>query len=649
MKTIFLALMAGIVLHAHAQTDTTKLLDEVVVTANRFTQKQTQTGKVMTVIPRSVLEKNTGRNLGEILGQYAGLTIPGSNNNRGTNLDVYTRGAGLGNTLILIDGMPVYDAASISSAFDLNFLSPDMIERVEILKGAQSTIYGSDAVAGVINLILRKPATGKTRWNGLLSAGSFGTATAQAGISGTRKRFAYRFQYDHTRADGISTAEDTIGNRSFDRDGFRQHQLSGGVNGKLSDRLSWRITGQVSNYRTELDASGFKDDKDNTVDNQQFLTAGGLTYDLGKTTVTANYSFNYSKRDYLDDSLSIGGFAKFSESQFISRGHFAELYAKTSVNADLSLVYGGDARWQSTDQSYLSISSFGPYQSQLAADSARTALYSLFTSGVWSRNGLTVEGGIRVNRHSMYGTNLTYTLNPSYVAGNWKFFANISTAFKAPTLYQLYDGASGFAALKPERSRNYEAGVQIAVVKNTLTARVVGFRRNLREGIEYSFTDNRYFNNNRAVDKGMEVELLYRRGKWNINANYTWLNGEVETVLYALNTSSWAYEVKGDTSYNYQFRRPTHSVNLNLGYQFTARWYAAVQARYVGKRMEAQYMASPVPLNAYTLLNANIEWKRSTQLILFLNIGNLLNARFTDILGFGTKPFHLNGGIRVSL
>jgi vitamin B12 transporter len=94
--------------------------------------------------------------MGEILNQYAGFTIIGANNNPGTNLDVYTRGSGLGNTLILIDGMPIYDVSSISSAFDLNFISPDMVERIEILKGGQSTVYGSDAVAGVINIITKK-------------------------------------------------------------------------------------------------------------------------------------------------------------------------------------------------------------------------------------------------------------------------------------------------------------------------------------------------------------------------------------------------------------------------------------------------------------------------------------------------------------
>ena len=128
MKKMFIiAAMTICSIRATAQSKDSSILDEVVVTANRIEQKQNQTGKVLTVISRQVLEKNSGRNMGEILNQYAGFTVIGANNNPGTNLDVYTRGAGLGNTLILINGTPVYDVSSISSAFDLNFITADMV------------------------------------------------------------------------------------------------------------------------------------------------------------------------------------------------------------------------------------------------------------------------------------------------------------------------------------------------------------------------------------------------------------------------------------------------------------------------------------------------------------------------------------------
>src|SRR6185437_2534055 len=102
------------------------------------------------------LQKSFGKSLGEVLNQQPGIIINGADNNLGTNQTVYMRGASAGNTLILLDGVPLYDPSGISSEFDLNNFALDNVERIEILKGSQSTLYGSDAVAGVINIITKK-------------------------------------------------------------------------------------------------------------------------------------------------------------------------------------------------------------------------------------------------------------------------------------------------------------------------------------------------------------------------------------------------------------------------------------------------------------------------------------------------------------
>ena len=140
-----------------AQEDSSaKSMDEVVITANKFPQKQSSTGKVLTVITQEQLQKNAGRTISEILNEQVGVSVNGATNTLGTIQFLYTRGAAFANTLILIDGIPLNDPSNINSEFDVNTFPTYQIERIEILKGAQSSLYGSDAVAGVVNIITKK-------------------------------------------------------------------------------------------------------------------------------------------------------------------------------------------------------------------------------------------------------------------------------------------------------------------------------------------------------------------------------------------------------------------------------------------------------------------------------------------------------------
>lgn len=631
------------------QDSAAKALEEVIITANRFPQKESQTGKVVTIIPRATLEKSTGKNLGEVLNQYAGLTIIGSNNNPGTNIDVYTRGSGLGNTLILVDGVPLYDVSSISSAFDLNFFTVEQIERIEILKGGQSTVYGSDAVSGVINIILRKKFKKPIQFNAGVSAGSFDSYKLTAGIAGTKNNNHYSLQYQHFRSGGMSAAYDSTGLGGFDRDGLTTNSINGQFSGRFSKQLEWQLNGQASTYTADLDANAFTDDKDHIADNKNYLAGGGLIYHLGTTTIKANYNLNSTKRKYVDDSFSVGGFSKYSNSEYKGLSHFAELYANFPASKSLNFIAGTDARWQQTDQDYLSISSYGPYETNLSSDSAKISIYSLYASGFYHyKNAFFLEAGTRFNHHSMYGDNMTYTFNPSAVYKNWKLFFNLASAFKAPTLYQLYDPVSGYAGLKPEKSVTLEAGLQYTAMSNALQTRVVFFQRNLKDGIDFSFVDFRYFNNNSATDKGVEMEASYRKGKWNLSANYTYVTGEVNTVKYVYDPNSFSYIPDGDTSYNYQFRRPAHSININAGYQFTTHFFASAHFRYAGKRYEPRFQEAPIELDPYQVADLYAEYSFSNKLRVYADVKNIFNTGYIDIYGFSTRRRNFMVGVALT-
>src|SRR6185312_11887161 len=196
----FLLPLAGS-LSAFAQSagdSTGKQLDQVVVTATKYPVKQSRTGKVVIVIAHGQLEKSIGKSLGELLGEQAGITVSGGLNDPGTNQSIRMRGAGSGRTLILVDGVPVGDPSANDNSFDINLIPVTMIERIEISKGAQSTLYGSDAIAGVINIITVKPDV-KKPFNGKagLSGGNYGTYNGNVQLYGKlADRLTYNVRYN---------------------------------------------------------------------------------------------------------------------------------------------------------------------------------------------------------------------------------------------------------------------------------------------------------------------------------------------------------------------------------------------------------------------------------------------------------------------
>ena len=187
-----------------AQTDSTGNLDEVTVTATKTEIKQSQTGKAVTVIDEATIRRNVGKSLTELLNTQAGIFITGANNAAGSNQDLYLRGAATGNTLILIDGIPVQDPSQINSnSIDLNNITLNNIERIEILKGAQSTLWGSNATAGVINIITKKNGANPINVNGLLAYGSYNTFKAAAGVNGSKDKLQYNVAYNYLNSKGF--------------------------------------------------------------------------------------------------------------------------------------------------------------------------------------------------------------------------------------------------------------------------------------------------------------------------------------------------------------------------------------------------------------------------------------------------------------
>ena len=241
-----------------------------------------------------------------------------------------------------------------------------------------------------------------------------------------------------------------------------------------------------------------------------------------------------------------------------------------------------------------------------------------------------------MNIHSEYGNNLTFTFNPSYLIKNKaKVFGNLYSAFKTPTLYQLFDQSAGNADLSPEKGIIAEAGAELFSVKS-FKARLVGFYRNTKDAIVYTFNpstfESKYLNVSKQTNYGAELEAGYTAGKLSITANYTYTNGKTTS----------AYDGTGsplgkDTSYFNLYRIPKHAINLNAGVQITKAFFVSTQIHSVSKREEFIYGSDPEILKAYTTIDLYSEYKFAKNIKLFLDLKNITNKQYFDFLGYNTR------------
>lgn len=649
-KTFMFCLLIALSLSATAQFDSSYSLDEVVVTANRFSQKQMNTGKVITVIKRKEIENSPFASIGELLGRQAGITIIGSNNSPGSNNDVYMRGAGTGNLLILIDGLPAYDVSSIRETFDINFIPLGEIERIEILKGGQSTLYGSDAVAGVVNIITKTTEAKKPSVQLHLQNGAYNSNSLDLSSSGKLGGLKYKLQYLRSASDGFSSAIDTTKQAAFDKDGFKQQFLMAQLGSANDEKWGWRTNVQWNRYTNDLDQTGYQDAKDFTAANENLMVSGGLTRRFKKATIHANISMNNSIRNYLDDSLSLNGFSKFIRSDYTGRSVIAELYGNYEITDKLRFFAGFDQRWLSTDQYFLSVSDFGNYESKLNADSARIRLSSFTSSLVFnSKKGINVELGGRLNLHSRYGENATFTFNPSYVWNSkWKLAYNLSSAFKAPTLYQLYDGIAGVPSLRPETSITSELSVEFIGAKH-LIAQATLFQRKIKNGIDYDYSTYTYFNYGEQNARGIEMEVGYRNDNWHFNVNYTLMKSAVSTAKFAYDAGSFSYVNVGDTVYSQLYRVPASSLNASASWQVNKKLHLSIFQRVAGKRYEPIFDSAPVELKPYATTDLFGEYQIGKRIRVYGALKNMWNAQYQEVLGFATRGRNHLIGMRLKL
>lgn len=632
-------LQVGLCNTAAFAQDTTRLLNDVVVTATRSPKKLTDIGRVVTVISAEQINRSQGKTLPQLLNTVAGITFSGAQNAPGISTSVFLRGASSGNTLILVDGFPVNNASSIDGSYDLNAFPLNQVERIEILKGSGSTLYGSDAVAGVINIITKHPQGQGLKGNLQLTGGSYNTFQESAGLTGVINHTGITVNLSNTDSKGFAAATDTTNKAGFKKDGFHQRSASVNINQYISEKFSLNGNFQGSYNTGNLPYGAFVNDNNYTYNNTFIFGGLGAKVKLPKGTLVFNASQNTVRNNFKNlppDNNETNQLTK-------NTGRISNLEAVLNYNLGkyFDITGGANYKYSNTDQ-YSSFEQAGyhPGPSIINSDTAHSSITSVYTSLFFKSNIFHMELGGRYNHHSKYGDNFTYTINPSlYLADQFKVFGTIASAYKSPSLYQLYS-QYGNGKLKPETTTSYEAGFDWEIVKNALSFNTVFYKRNTKDVI-YFFSQSQppyrsfYKNGSFQKDKGFETELKYNSNKLTASAYFAYVTGK-QTDEAGKQTANL-------------YRRPKNTFGANVSYQACADFLIGVNYKYTGNRGDlnfATYPSTITTLKNYNLVDLHLQLKATKNLNLFGDLNNVLDQKYTDWLGYNTRGINFMLGAK---
>lgn len=589
-----------------------EVLDEVVIMATKNDQKQSQTSKVVTLITREQLDRSAGKTLPELLSEQAGVVVSGATSNQGLNKGLFIRGAGTAYAVVLIDGIVVANPSGVASAFDLRMFGIDQIDHIEILKGGQSTIYGSDAVGGVINIVTKKGNQGGNSVFGSASIGSYDTYKGTIGINSRVDNFSYNIGYTQAKTNGISEAANPAGNtETFDKDGNKTAAVNANFSLQATKNFSVSPFLRYFQAHYDFDAGPFQDNLTNNYKLKHFN--GGLNTRLEFETGKVN--LNYSYESTINDSENQYG-------QSLSEGimHVVDLFYNQNIGSHVNLLVGLDNR-----------------KTKLSGSStAETNLFSTYSSlFLHDLSIFNLEVGGRYNKHEQYGENYTYSITPSInLIKAVKVFGTISTNFKAPTLDMLFGLYGANLNLRPEKSKNYEAGFSVNLLEDKFALRVAGFKRDLTDAIVYGNVG--YVNQLSQKAKGFEVEPTFKYKDLTLRGFYAYVEGtEFNFVNNALE--------------NTLFRRPKHSVGVNAGLQATKKLFVSANMKYLGRRTDGDFdFNNPriVSLPSFKLVDVYGEYRLAKdRLKVFVDLKNILDEDYTELYGYNSMGINFNAGL----
>lgn len=618
MRTLIVSglFAAALPLLANAKTpEDPQALGPIVVTATRTEQPVAAVGSSVTVITREEIERRQALTMLDLLRTVPGVDVVASGGPGGVT-SVFTRGSNSNHTLVLVDGVEASDPSNPTGQFDFANLLVDDIERIEIVRGPQSVLYGSDALGGVIQIITRRRARGESGLGGggSLYGGHYGTVNGRAQLNYALPQLQAGVTTALTHTDGLSAASFRRGNP--ERDAYRNRTFSGYLKSQPTAQTELNASLRHSDARAEIDNFDsrtfvFGDDTDSRQFTEQLLARieGGLSLLDNRWRQRVGLSYDQYDRN------SKNGAAPNNTNA-----------TNRSFNgAKTKLDWQHDLQWLPGQLSTLGL--------EAEQDSATTsglndedvdnrAVYFQHQAGV-PAYGFYTTLGLRYDDIDRFGSKTTWRLAPSWQLpnGSTRLRASAGTGFKAPTLTQLFDNSFGSANpnLKPEQSRGWDVGIEQRGFDDRFNASLTYFNNNIRDLINFDPVTFQNVNIDRVDTKGMELEANARLLSWfGMGASYTRTEATDRATRQQL------------------LRRPEDKAVLNLDFYPDARTQFTLGTRYIGPRRDFDDTFSITTLPPYVVVDALISYQITPQWRLQARAENLEDQRYEEVFGFGT-------------
>ncbi len=637
MKSFFFSSAALIALCAPAFAQSnfnlgadTNVDESVVVSATRLVTPVDQVASSVTVITAADIAARQERSLPDALQTVPGLFVEQSGG-LGGQTSIFMRGANSNQTKVLLDGIDIADPSTPNDAADIGKLLTGDIARVEVLRGPQSGLYGSDAIGGVINIVT-KSGEGPLKLTGEAEGGSFDTFNQRASASGSLDNFHYSVTVDHVHAGATPVTPPSLllpGEKSHD-------DFYDGV--QASTKLGWDVTdnfdlGFVGHYGSSLgkvtnDAFdpvtfvGFPSATQTRVTTLQFdnrATAHLVLWD-GRLDQTLGFGFTDAITSDADPDNGYG-LSKGQRTKFDYQGNIGIVDGET-------VVVGAETARDSDRAGY----SFG-FPSAPTPGITTNAGYAELDSDLG--NGIHDDAAIRYDDNSRFGNKFTYHIAPAWLidATGTRLKGSFGTGFKSPALQELFGGFGANPDLKPETSTGYDAGFEQSLF-GSVSGGATWFHNDIKNLIVNGpAPDFLYGNIGRARTQGVETFLAWKAtDTLSLRADYTYTDAiDASTKLQLA-------------------RRPRNRLSLTGDWQALPGLDLDATLLVTGPQADiGRESGITEKLGGYTVLNLAASYKLTETWSLFGRIENAIDSNYQSPDGFLRPGIGAFGGIKVNL